>query len=310
MNRIFIFIICISFLYKANGQGCSDAGFCTAGGLRPILGQSEPIQNSLGFTIGYSLGEQRTSYITPQFEPQVKVSDKGMIQVKIPIVFIYGELGNSQGLGDVILTYNHQFDSLWKQKISLTVGTRIGTGTSSFKIDDIALPMPYQRSLGTTDLILGAKIFFKKGFSLSVGFQQPLVNINQNGFDSSAFYQVASNYDLKPEDNYFISSNLKRKGDLMLRIDKSFEWKKRFISVGILPIYHLGKDVASISKGQETKIEGSQGLTLNINASIAHKISSKCEISSTVAVPLIVRDSRPDGLTRSLILVAGLRYFL
>ena len=307
MKPIFIFLFFLCLFYKAQSQGCSDAGFCTAGSIKPLT-NTDSIRNSLGFTFGFAIGEQGTLILTPQFEPQIKVKDKGMIQIKIPYVLIKDDYANNKGLGDVVITYNYLFDSVLKNPITCTFGTRIATGTASLKNNNIPMPMPYQVSLGTTDLILGAKMQFKKGFSISIGYQQPLFNRNQNGFDSAAYLQLMTKEHLKPEDNFFISSQLKRKGDIMMRIDKSFQFSKTLVSVGILPIYHLGKDKAETIKGHEIEIEDSQGLTLNVNASLNYKLTSKIEISAVAATPLIVRKSRPDGLTRAFVFLPGIRY--
>lgn len=308
-NYFFITLFLFGILLKSNGQGCSDAGFCTAGSLK-TLSMKDSIKNSLGFSCGYAIGEQGITIITPQFEPQIKISDKSMVQVKIPFQYINGDLGSNKGLGDVIFTYNYNMDSLGKNPLTFSVGTRIATGTASLKKNNIPMPMPYQVSLGTTDLIVGARVQFKKGFSISLGYQQPLFSRNQNGFDSAAFKNLKFSNQLADDKNFFISSHLERKGDIMLRLDKISIIKKTTVSLGILPIYHLGKDKAQINKNTTINLENSQGLTLNINAGIYYKVSSKLEISAIAATPLIVRESRPDGLTRALIFVPALRYNL
>jgi hypothetical protein len=302
--------LCLLSTISANSQGCSDAGFCTAGSIKPTNQSGNAFKNSIGFTLGYALGERGTQIITPQFEPNIRINDRSMVQIKIPMVFIKGDLASVNGLGDAILSYNYLFDSLAKYPIMLTVGTRIATGTASLKNENIPLPMPYQLSLGTTDLILGAKMELKKGFSVSVAYQQPVFNRNQNGFDSVAFKNLARKENLLADDNFFISSNIKRKGDVLVRIDKAFKTEKTFTTIGILPIIHLGKDEVEFAKNKTTKLDGSQGLTLNINTAVYYKLTTKTEISLILAMPIIVRESRPDGLTRAFVSVAGLRYFL
>ncbi len=311
MKKVFLIFWSLLSTHFLIAQGCSDAGFCTAGSLKPS-GQSDSIKNVLGFTLGFAVGEQGTTYLTPQFEPSIKVSEKSQIQIKIPAHIIKGELGNNSGLGDVILTYNYQWKTLkkWNTPVSFVIGTRIATGTSSFNKDNIGLPMPYQLSLGTTDLIVGAKLNFAGSWSVSLGIQNPIFNRNQNGFDSLAFQTLAKNKNLKDEENYFLSANLKRKGDLMLRIDKQFKIKHTMINLGFLPIYHLGNDEADQKKSNSMALKGSAGLTLNFNTSVYYKINPRLEIMATAATPLIVRESRPDGLTRALVLLSGLYYTL
>ena len=308
MKSFLIFTISLCIAYNLQSQGCSDAGFCTAGTIKPSA-NNDSIKNSIGFSVNYSIGEQGTTIITPQLESAIKISDKSMVQIKIPFAFINGNLGKISGIGDVILSYNYELDSLWKYPIMIILGTRIATGSSSLKSNNISLPMPYQPSLGTTDIILGAKMKLKNGFSISIGFQNPLVNRNQNGFDSSAFKTLTKTQQINNNDNYFISSYLQRKGDIMLRLDKTFTFKKTLASIGLLPIYHLGNDKAKINKATTIELKNSKGLTLNINAGFVYKINNNLEFSAIAAVPLIVRDSRPDGLTRSLVLVPSIRYF-
>ena len=307
MKLILMLILSLCIAYNAQSQGCSDAGFCTAGNIKP-LGNNDSMKNSIGFSVNYSIGEHGTTIISPQFEPAIKISDKSMVQIKVPFTFINGNLGKINGIGDVILSYNYKLDSLWKYTIILTFGTRIATGSSSLKSNNISLPMPYQPSLGTTDIILGSKIKFNKGFSVSIGFQNPLVNRNQNGFDSAAYKTLLNSKHISKEDNYFISSYLQRKGDIMLRLDKTFTFKKTQASLGILPIYHLGDDKAKINKATTIEMKNSKGLTLNLNAGFVYKINANIEFSTIAATPLIVRNSRPDGLTRSLVLIPGFKY--
>jgi len=301
-----ILVLSLLFYHQSHSQGCSDAGFCTAGSIKPGSSNTEKMQNSVGISLGFGIGEQGTTIITPQLEPQLKVNDRSLVQVKIPFVQINGDLGKISGLGDVILSYSYLWDTTGKLPLMLTVGTRIATGTASQRANNIPLPMPYQTSLGTTDLILGARLGLKKGFSISFAYQQPLFNRNQNGFDSTAFNAL----NLEDSKNYFLSSELKRKGDVLLRIDKMFKGKKTNYTMGVLPIFHLGKDQIRNEQNQWVKLEGSQGLTVNINGSIVHKLSDKTELSLIAGMPIAIRQSRPDGLTRAFVSVLGLRYLL
>ena len=56
----------------------------------------------------------------------------------------------------------------------------------------------------------------------------------------------------------------------------------------------------------EKEILGSQGLTLNGNIYFDYEVDSKNALQLNLGAPFIVRDSRPDGLTRSFI--ANLEY--
>lgn len=73
-----------------------------------------------------------------------------------------------------------------------------------------------------------------------------------------------------------------------------------------MPIYHLTKDKYTNEFNIKKEIIGSQGLTLNGNAYIDYEFNSKNIIQLNLGIPFIVRDARPDGLTRSFI--ANLEY--
>ncbi|MCB9252157.1 MAG: hypothetical protein H6605_06790 [Flavobacteriales bacterium] len=287
-------------------QGCSDAGFCTAGSVKPDGEKGDEIRSSIEFNVGYAIGEQGISIITPQFQPEIKINNKSIMQIKVPWVIAGSGKVKANGLGDVIITYNYQADSLIKMPVTFTLGLRIATSTSSQRYEEIPLPMPYQSSLGTTDLIAGIKFRLKKGFNLAFGFQMPMVNGNQNSFDSAAFYKLEAETDKQ----FFISSGIKRKPDLMMRLDKSFFKPKMTYTVGVLPIYHLGEDKV-ISKGnKEETLKGSGGLTLNLTGSVVRKLNEKSRLSLSFGAPMLVRESRPDGLTRAFVGILGYKIFL
>jgi hypothetical protein len=76
----------------------------------------------------------------------------------------------------------------------------------------------------------------------------------------------------------------------------------------ILPIYHLSNDKYSEFTGNTEvirEIEGSDGLTLNLNLQSKLKLDNSF-ITLNIGFPVLVRKVRPDGLTRALVL--GLNY--
>ena len=74
----------------------------------------------------------------------------------------------------------------------------------------------------------------------------------------------------------------------------------------MLFIYHLGKDNFENTFGKRETIIGSDGLTINGNLISAYRINSKNSLELSLATPFVVRDIRPDGLTREF--TAGLIY--
>jgi len=69
----------------------------------------------------------------------------------------------------------------------------------------------------------------------------------------------------------------------------------------LLPIYHLSNDKFTDIDGIEQEIEGSEGLTLNWNIYLDYPLNDTQNLQLILGAPFIVRDARPDGLTRSFI---------
>jgi len=72
---------------------------------------------------------------------------------------------------------------------------------------------------------------------------------------------------------------------------------------GLLGIYHLGEDSyidGSISN-KPILLKGSSGLTLNGTLSVFYKVNQKISLGIVSGTPFVVRDIRPDGLTRKFV---------
>ncbi len=80
--------------------------------------------------------------------------------------------------------------------------------------------------------------------------------------------------------------------------------KKWSVTGGLLGIYHLGKDtyIDANTSAAPIPIKGSEGLTLNATAIARYQVSNKFSIGLSGGVPLVVRDVRPDGLTRKFVI--------
>jgi hypothetical protein len=162
--------------------------------------------------------------------------------------------------------------------------------------------MPYQSSLGTTDL-LGAFSFTGRSWQVSAGIQQPVSGRNNNTF-------LPEDFDDPDASTYVPSNQLKRKGDMLLKSTYMWRLTERLnMHTGMLGIYHLGNDTYKSATGQsEMTLMGSKGLTLNVTGSIFYTLSPSCRIGLSGGVPLIVRDIRPDGLTRSFVLIPEISF--
>ena len=81
----------------------------------------------------------------------------------------------------------------------------------------------------------------------------------------------------------------------------------RFTS-SLLSIYHLGNDTYEDTNNVEKEIEGSGGLTVNLNLFLDYRLSHNSSLNFIVGSPIAVRKVRPDGLTRSFIATIAYGY--
>lgn len=301
---LFLFFVLASTNIKA--QGCADAGFCTAGALKTgNHNNSEKNYGSIGMSGAVGYGEQGTIVFIPQLEIGKNLSANSLVEIKLPYYIATGNLGIASGIGDIIATYTQ---GIYRQKdiwdIKGTVGGRVSLGKSNLTDKNgLPLPMPYQPNLGTIDIIAGLNIRYKKHYVLAVGLQQPIVNYNDNQYYSGAYFSTDTSYQ-----QYFSSRKLERKGDALLRLEYDKDWKRSGISASTLFIYHLGNDKITTLTGNKTEVAGSEGLTLNLTFNY-YRDYKNWRFEAGVGAPLIVRDYRPDGLTRAFVITPRATYF-
>ncbi len=292
----------------ARSQGCSDAGFCTAGALQHssngiVADSSNRSSLALSFTAGS--GEQATAIFIPQVAYERAFERNWQLAVKFPYYFASGNLGTHSGIGDPIVTLAKSWPVQRGWKLYGTVGTRISF-TKADKADASGHPLPllYQQGLGTTDVILGLAAQYKRWLFVSAGYQQPVFQYNENSYLAQAYPAESDDYK-----SYFDSRRLRRIGDMLLRADGRITRGRWTLSGGPLAIYHLGQDRITLLSGEEVRVASSEGLTLNLAVKLeyTHK-KSRWELSG--GTPLIVRDVRPDGLTRAWVLTLSYQRFL
>ena len=218
------------------------------------------------------------------------MNDKFGIDLKLTSLAQNGNDISTFGLSDIYLNTNYKIN----EKTTFTFGAKIPLSDGNKMKENISLPMDYQSSLGTFDLIIG--VGYKiNNIQLVGALQQPLSQ-NNNRF-------IAENYPVNSEFREFQTTNsFKRSGDILLRASYLIKIGDKFkISPSLLPIYHLTNDRYTDVLGVEKDIKGSQGLTLNGNAYFDYEINHKSDLQLNLGVPFVIRDSRPDGLTRSFV---------
>lgn len=291
-------LIAFLFTQNINGQGCSDAGFCTIDRFKPGLTDSiSANHNQIKIGFSYGSADHNIFAYGTYLEYNRKLSDHFSLDLKITALSQNGNEISVFGPGDVFLSGSYQLNHI----IGFTAGFKVPLADGNKMLDQLPLPMDYQSSLGTFDLILGVGFNFGK-LHLVAAWQQPLTQ-NNNTFLSSDY----------PEDNVlnsFQSTNkFIRSGDVLLRISYPFNLGNKFnITLSLLPIYHLNNDKYTDKVEVQKVIEGSQGLTLNANIYLDYNINDKNQLQLNFGAPLIIRDARPDGLTRHYIVSLEYRF--
>jgi len=290
-------IIVISFVFSSIAgfsQGCNDAGLCSMGDLD---GQGLTAGNKYNTQVSYffGLGEKQSLINTVQFEQRINFWDnKGQLFLQLPFHYIHGNLGQTYGIGDISVGFNYTYLRKKEVTASFLIAMKLPSNDANKTIDDKGAPMVYQTSLGTYDLALGANFFYRK-WQFGLGYLKPF------GSNKNYFY-----HDEWPDNSdaleYAQMHDLARGDDGMLRVNRFFYTKKNRYNVGLLALYRLQKDKIS-QYGERIALDNSDGLTLNINLGYQKVLKNKDAITVSLAAPLITREVRVDGLTRTFVVM-------
>jgi hypothetical protein len=298
--------IILTILFSAtelHAQGCSDAGVCTIHSIKNNAEGHESKQgrkNDLSIGFGYGKGERSTNNYTGYLEYTRSLSNRTSLTGKISYNAITGELAKTNGPGDLFLSVNHAFDLKKKWQKSFVVGLKLPFDGADISKNGIELPMSYQTSLGTVDLVLALN-YTRKQWGATLALQQPLKAQNENKFLPGDYPSVPLTL------KYWPTNEFERKGDIVGRVSYSIKVGERFsIRPSLLGIYHLANDTYKDSNKQTRPIYNSLGLTLNGNVFFDYRLKSGNGFELSFGTPFIVRDQRPDGLTRKF--VATLEY--
>ena len=279
---------------NAYPQGCNDAGLCSMGDLDGRgLTTEKKYNTQLSYFFG--LGDEQTLINTIQFEQKfIFWENRGQIFLQLPFHYIYGSLGQTYGVGDVSLGFNYTYLKKKELTASFLIAVKLPPNEANKTIDDKGAPMVYQTSLGTYDLALGANFFYHK-WQFGLGYLKPMGS-NKNYFDHAEW----------PDNDDAIEftqmSDLARGDDGMLRVNRFFFTEKNQYNVGLLVLYRLQKDKIT-QNGERLALDNSDGLTLNINLGYKKVLKNKDAITLSFAAPIITREVRVDGLTRTFVLM-------
>lgn len=295
MKNLLLMITLVFSISLLHAQGCSDAGICSIG--NAFNNNQKDFKNSVEVTAIFGVGEADITYISPYVAYTRKFNDRISVSTRVTFSSATGEFGTKTGFGDAFLIGNYTFDAKKHTQWSALFGCKIPFNNSDLKINGNAIPLDYQSSLGTTDLFIGTNLKYKK-WDFNTVLQIPVFNNNRN-----SYFAPSSGI------NDFSSTNLfERNPDALFRATYTIKTnnQKFTFKPNVLFIYHLGEDTFENAFKTRETILGSDGPTVNGNLITTYNFNNQNSLELSLASPFVVRDSRPDGLTRSLVL--GLQY--
>ncbi len=301
-----LFIAMLASATMAAGQGCSDAGFCTMGAMKP----DQPFNRKIDFRLrSMEVSLYRgTTPITPKImvataDFNFSINSRTSFQVKVPYQTASGSLGKTSGLGDISVCFTRSLISTERFDINISVGGKIPTNNANQKEAGMPLPMYYQTSLGTYDFITGISLITRE-WLFATGVQHPF-NANGNEFVWSEWENSDHTADYIAK--YAPARKLKRGTDIMFRVERNFRFSRLNFSVGLLPIYRVTNDKIENLEGETVRPEGAKGLALSGIGTVGYQFSVRTGVRLLFGHKIVQRDHNPDGLTREM--VTTISYF-
>ncbi|MCV9386266.1 hypothetical protein [Reichenbachiella ulvae] len=315
-----VFLGCLFLASNTSrSQGCSDAGFCTMGAMRPDQNYSKRVDFKLrAVEINAYRGSTTLTPIIYVLTADMtfSITDKLFVQAKLPYQMVSGSLGETGGTGDISLALTRSLIDTKRGSLSATLGTKIPTNksnltkqTNEFGNKGVDYPMYYQTSLGSYDFIAGLawvneKWLFATGIQIALTENENDFRWGQwNGYPDNEVDFDGDGNPVRDEyiDKYDLANNLHRGTDIMLRVERNFRFTNFNFNVGLLPIYRITKDERyDFSPGVEKRIkeEGTTGLALSALIGAGYQFNVNNGLKLILGRKLVDRDVNPDGLTR------------
>ena len=304
------FFLLPAFFYPmlSQGQGCSDAGFCTMGAMRPnqhYNTQTNIKLRSIEFSqyIGYTKFDDLILNYT--LDANFSIGNRNTFQIKLPYQLVKGSLANTHGTGDISLSFTRNLLAKSNYQVNVSIGTKIPTMVPNLKSDDgRPLPSYYQTSLGTYDAIAGISLITRQ-WLFATGYQQAL-----NSAGNEFVWGAWAGSDKQQEAlAYPVSKDVMRGKDVMLRVERNFRSSKFNAYLGLLGIYRLTKDKVFAPPHKEVrKKDGTTGLALTALGGVGYNVNVKTSIKGMFGYALIQRETNPDGLSREWVQTIGVEY--
>lgn len=299
---LFLILSIPSWMY---GQGCSDAGFCTMGAMKPDQPFNKKIAlklRSMEFSFYRATTTLSPIVYVATADLNFSLNSRNSFQIKLPYQHVVGGLGTTGTMGDISICFTRNIYTSDAFDLNLSLGGKIPSNRSDLTANGLPLPMYYQTSLGTFDLISGISLINRK-WLLATGIQVPL-NQNHNQFTWSEW---ANSEQADDAFEYNQAKDLRRGIDVMFRVERNFRFSRFNFSAGLLPIYRIKKDeftkTGQAVNSPEVRVSPveAKGLAMSAIGTAGYSFSVRSGIKILVGHKLKQRQVNPDGLTRELV---------
>lgn len=296
----------------AKAQGCSDAGFCTMGAMKPDQYFNRRISiklRSIEFAQYFGMTRFGDFVYNYYVDANLAFNDRNNLQIKLPYVVVDGALATTSGIGDLSLSATRILTQTEKGQFNATLGAKVPLGESNLTTSEgLTLPMYNQAGLGTFDVIAGLS-WISKNWMFAAGYQHAF-GITDNQF---LWEDWIGNPLEEKALEYTQSRDLERGVDIMLRAERNFRFTNWNFNLGLLPIWRLTEDKILIPDEEGTgevirHIEGSTGLAMTLLVGGGYQFNVKSGIKIMNGFRLVQRDKNPDGLSRKFVSNIGYVY--
>jgi len=315
MKWILSILLTACMFADAFSQGCSDAGFCTMGAMKPDQPFNKKVPMKLrSMEVSFYRGSTTLSpvvYVATLDMSFSIIDTKTFFQVKLPYQAVTGSFGDTGGLGDISLCLTRNVFASEKFDVSVSLGSKIRSNTANLKddVNNLPLPMYYQTSLGTYDAIAGISLVNRK-WLFATGVQHAF-NRNENEFRWSDWDPVYKNGEgVDYVHKYDPAYKLKRGTDVMLRVERNFRFSQFNFSAGLLPIFRITKDEIESPATSEVrvKLDGTTGMALSGIVTAGYNFNVKSGVRLLLGHKITQREVNPDGLTREMVSTLSYTY--
>ena len=156
LKTVLLFSLSVLTISQTFGQGCSDAGICTIENIKP--GRPSDISpNQFSVGIGYGNADHGISVLTPYISYNRQFGKLSM-EGRLTSINQAGNETSVYGLSDLYLILNYSLT----ENLQGTLGFKLPLADGNRRLDGLPLPMDYQSTLGTFDLLMGVSYTLNK----------------------------------------------------------------------------------------------------------------------------------------------------